>query len=124
MVTLAVEPDRTFSDYRREWSEAAISQVRRFDRIVTQRVGALNDRFLARKRPLGEARLLWEIGVQGRDMRSLRTQLGLDSGYVSRLLRSLKSAGLVVVGTDDSDRRVSDRAARISLGSVRTSRAG
>jgi DNA-binding MarR family transcriptional regulator/GNAT superfamily N-acetyltransferase len=92
--------------------ETAISQVRRFNRIVTQRVGALNDRFLARKRPLGEARLLWEIGSQGRAVRSLRTQLGLDSGYVSRLLRSLEAAGLVVVGADDSDRRV--RVARLT----------
>ena len=91
---------------------AAISQVRRFNRIVTQRVGALNDRFLARNRPLGEARLLWEIGVQGRDVRSLRTQLELDSGYVSRLLRSLEAAGLVVVGSKDSDRRV--RVARLT----------
>ncbi len=86
--------------------ESAIAQVRRFNRVVTQRVGALSDRFLARKRPLGEARLLWEIGVQGRDVRSLRTQLGLDSGYVSRLLRSLEAAGLVAVGPKDSDRRV------------------
>jgi DNA-binding MarR family transcriptional regulator/GNAT superfamily N-acetyltransferase len=91
---------------------AAISQVRRFNRIVTQRVGALNDRFLARNRPLGEARLLWEIGLRERDVRSLRTQLGLDSGYVSRLLRSLEAAGLVVVGSKDSDRRV--RVARLT----------
>jgi DNA-binding MarR family transcriptional regulator/GNAT superfamily N-acetyltransferase len=92
--------------------QPAISQVRRFNRVVTQRVGALNDRFLARKRPLGEARLLWEIGPQGRDVRSLRTQLGLDSGYVSRLLRSLEAAGLVVVGPKASDRRV--RVARLT----------
>lgn len=92
--------------------QPAISQVRRFNRVVTQRVGALNDRFLARNRPLGEARLLWEIGPRGRDVRSLRTQLGLDSGYVSRLLRSLEAAGLVVVGSKDSDRRV--RVARLT----------
>src|SRR5216683_1280262 len=75
-----------------------ISEVRRFNRTVTQRVGALNDRFLARNRSLGEARLLWEIGAEGRDVRSLRAQLELDSGYVSRLLRSLEAAGLVSVG--------------------------
>jgi hypothetical protein len=40
-----------------------VAQVRRFNRIVTQRVGALNDRFLARDRSLGEARVLWEIGA-------------------------------------------------------------
>jgi DNA-binding MarR family transcriptional regulator/GNAT superfamily N-acetyltransferase len=94
-----------------------ISQARRFNRIVTQRVGALNDRFLARDRPLGEARLLWEIGAEGRDLRSLRTQLELDSGYLSRLLRSLEASGLVTVGPKESDKRV--RIARLTpLGSA------
>ena len=89
-----------------------VSQVRRFNRIVTQRVGALNDRFLARNRSLGEARLLWEIGAEGRDVRSLRAQLELDSGYMSRLLRSLEGAGLVTVGPMKSDKRV--RVARLT----------
>lgn len=89
-----------------------ISQARRFNRIVTQRVGALNDHFLARDRSLGEARLLWEIGPEGRDVRALRTQLGLDSGYLSRLLRSLETAGLITVGLKKSDKRV--RIARLT----------
>ena len=89
-----------------------ISEVRRFNRIVTQRVGALNDHFLSRDRSVGEARLLWEIGPEGRDVRSLRSQLELDSGYVSRLLRSLEAAGLVTVGPDASDKRV--RVARLT----------
>ncbi len=89
-----------------------ISQTRRFNRIVTQRVGALNDRFLARDRPLGEARLLWEIGAEGRDVRSLRAQLELDSGYLSRLLRSLEASGLVTVRPKESDKRV--RIARLT----------
>lgn len=83
-----------------------ISEVRRFNRTVTQRLGALNDRFLARERPLGEARLLWEIGEEGRDVRALRSQLELDSGYLSRLLRSLEGAGLVTVDHSTSDKRV------------------
>jgi DNA-binding MarR family transcriptional regulator/GNAT superfamily N-acetyltransferase len=89
-----------------------VSQVRRFNRIVTQRVGALNDHFLARDRSLGQARLLWEIGADGRDVRSLRSQLDLDSGYVSRLLRSLEADGLVTVGASESDKRV--RVARLT----------
>ncbi len=94
-----------------------IAQARRFNRIVTQRVGALSDRFLARDRPLGEARLLWEIGAASRDVRSLRADLELDSGYVSRLLRSLEAAGLVTVGPKESDKRV--RIARLTtLGSA------
>ena len=89
-----------------------VSQVRGFNRIVTQRVGALNDRFLARDRSLGEARLLWEIGAEGRDVRYLRALLELDSGYLSRLLRSLEAAGLVTVGPKESDKRV--RIARLT----------
>jgi DNA-binding MarR family transcriptional regulator/ribosomal protein S18 acetylase RimI-like enzyme len=89
-----------------------IAQVRRFNRIVTQRVGALDDRFLSRDRPLGEARVLWEIGRQERDVRSLRAQLVLDSGYMSRMLRSLEAAGLVTLGPKKSDRRV--RIARLT----------
>ena len=89
-----------------------VAQVRRFNRTVTQRVGALDDRFLARDRSLGAARLLWEIGADGRDVRTLRTQLDLDSGYLSRLLRSLEAAGLVTVSPKESDQRV--RIARLT----------
>jgi DNA-binding MarR family transcriptional regulator/GNAT superfamily N-acetyltransferase len=89
-----------------------VSQVRRFNRVVTQRVGALEDHYLARGRPLGEARVLWEIGDHGCDVRSLRSRLDLDSGYLSRLLRSLEAAGLVEVGPNERDRRV--RSARLT----------
>jgi DNA-binding MarR family transcriptional regulator/GNAT superfamily N-acetyltransferase len=92
--------------------QAMVSQVRRFNRIVTQRVGALDDRFLARDRPLGEARLLWELGDGERDVRSLRTQLGLDSGYMSRMLHSLEAAGMISLGSNTTDHRV--RTARLT----------
>jgi len=86
--------------------------VRSFNRLITERVGALNDHYLARDRPLGEARLLWEIGQDGCDVRLLRARLGLDSGYLSRLLRSLESSGVVVVEPSPQDRRV--RTARLT----------
>jgi DNA-binding MarR family transcriptional regulator/GNAT superfamily N-acetyltransferase len=89
-----------------------VTQVRRFNRLVTQRVGALDDHLLGRRRPLGEARLLWEIGADGRDVRWLREQLGLDSGYLSRMLRKLEGEGLVAVGPGERDRRV--RTARLT----------
>src|SRR5690242_21881356 len=86
-------------------SDAAVEQVRRFNRVVTERVGALNDRFLGLDRPLGEARLLWEIRrLDGCEVRLLRGRLGLDSGYVSRLLRSLEGAGLIPVSGVNGDR--------------------
>jgi DNA-binding MarR family transcriptional regulator/GNAT superfamily N-acetyltransferase len=83
-----------------------VSRVRRFNRTVTQRVGALDDRFLALNRPLGQARVLWEIGPDGVDVRTLRARLNLDSGYLSRLLRVLENDGLVRVRTSAGDARV------------------
>src|SRR5919198_6168649 len=84
-------------------SDAMVEQVRRFNRTVTERVGALNDHFLGGERPLGEARLLWEVGPEGCEVRLLRARLGLDSGYLSRLLRSLETAGLVTVAAGAGD---------------------
>src|SRR5919204_775386 len=92
--------------------DVMVQQVRRFNRVVTERVGALNDHFLGRERPLGEARLLWEIGLEACEVRLLRARLGLDSGYLSRLLRSLEGAGLVSVAAGAGDRRL--RVARLT----------
>lgn len=78
-----------------------VAAVRRFNRTVTQRVGALDDEYMARGRPLAQARLLWEIGIEGAEVAALRARLGLDSGYLSRLLRALESDGLVAVGPGD-----------------------
>jgi DNA-binding MarR family transcriptional regulator/GNAT superfamily N-acetyltransferase len=75
--------------------ENQIRQVRNFNRAVTQRIGALSDDYLGRGRPLGESRLLFEIGRSGADLRDLRARLALDSGYLSRMLRSLEAQGLV-----------------------------
>src|SRR6476469_10382623 len=83
-----------------------VARVRSFNRAVTQRVGALDEQFLGRGRPLGEARLLWEIGTDGAEIRQLRQRLGMDSGYASRLLRSLEAQGLVEVTKATGDRRV------------------
>lgn len=82
-----------------------VQQVRLFNRMVTQRVGALNESYLQRGRPLGEARLIFETGVAGADVRTLRARLGLDSGYLSRLLRSLEEQRLVSIRSQAGDRR-------------------
>ncbi len=92
--------------------DETIAAVRSFNRTVTERVGALNDHYLARDRPLGQARVLWELGDTGCEVRVLRARLGLNSGYLSRLLRSLEAAGLVTVGPTDTDGRV--RAAHLT----------
>jgi DNA-binding MarR family transcriptional regulator/GNAT superfamily N-acetyltransferase len=82
-----------------------IERVRDFNRYYTRRLGVLSDHYLGQDRPLGEARLLFEIG-DGADLRDLRSRLGLDSGYLSRLLRALTGQGLIEVGPHPADRRV------------------
>jgi DNA-binding MarR family transcriptional regulator/GNAT superfamily N-acetyltransferase len=82
-----------------------VQQVRRFNRLVTQRVGALEANYLRRGRPLGEARLIFETGADGVEVRALRNKLGLDSGYLSRLMQSLKTQGLITVKQETGDGR-------------------
>lgn len=85
---------------------AAVRRVRDFNRMVGERIGTLDDRFLGRSRPYGESRVLWEIGTDGTEVRELRSRLGLDSGYLSRVLRALERARLVRVTVDAADGRV------------------
>jgi DNA-binding MarR family transcriptional regulator len=83
-----------------------VEQVRRFNRLVTRRIGALSDDYLSRGRPLGEARLIFEVGAAGgTDLGRLRSMLGLDSGYMSRLLRSLEAQEMVEVRRKVGDGR-------------------
>src|SRR3954468_9726531 len=90
----------------------SLEQVRSFNRTVTERVGALQDSYLASGRPLGADRVLWEIG-DGTDLRALRSRLGLGSGHLSRLVGALAREGLVEVapGADRRPRSVALTAA-------------
>jgi len=82
-----------------------IAVVRRFNRSYTQRIGVLEESFLGMWMPLGPARLLFEIGAAPATVQALRSRLGLDSGYLSRLLRTLERDGLIEVAPDPGDRR-------------------
>jgi DNA-binding MarR family transcriptional regulator len=85
-------------------AEADIARVRSFNRLVTRQAGVVSDRHLGR-RPFGETRVLYEIGLEGASPRDLRARLGLDSGYLSRLLGALEREGLVESAPDPADRR-------------------
>ena len=87
-------------------SERDIASARSFNRLVTRQTGALNDRHLDR-RPLAELRVLFEIGAEDATPRDIRTRLGLDSGYVSRMIGALKRDGLITAEPDPADRRTS-----------------
>lgn len=85
--------------------DSALATLRAFNRSFTQRIGVLDDSFMASGRPVGAARLLFEIGLDGAGVLDLRRRLGLDSGYVSRMLRDLERDDLVVVAPDPDDAR-------------------
>lgn len=87
-------------------SDPQTDAVRRFNRAVTRRIGVLTDNYLGRDRPWAESRLIFEVGPGGADVRTLRERLALDSGYLSRLLRSLEAQGLVVSRPTKDDARV------------------
>ncbi|SRR5579875_695637 len=84
-------------------ADEPVVRARRFLGLVAARLVALEGAG-ARRSP-GESRVLAEIGPTGCQLRALRRRLGLDAGYLSRLLRSLEGAGLVTVGPDTTDRR-------------------
>ncbi len=74
--------------------------------MFTQMSGLLERSYLGRGRSLAASRLIFEIGEEGAEIRELRHRLGLDSGYISRLLRRLERESLVTIVADSRDRRV------------------
>lgn len=82
-----------------------VTAFRRFNRYFTRRIGVLDDHYLGQNRPLGEARLLFEIG-DGASLRDLRARLGLDAGYLSRMARALEAQGMVRLSAHPRDNRL------------------
>ncbi|PAZ12679.1 GNAT family N-acetyltransferase [Streptomyces sp. SA15] len=85
-----------------------VAALRRFNRYFTRRIGVLDDHYLGQDRPLGEARLLFEIheSASGASLRELRTRLGLDAGYLSRMAKALEAQGLVRMSVHPGDNRL------------------
>src|SRR5690348_15851056 len=79
---------------------AAVLQIRRFNRTVAERIGGVHDRFLHHRRPMNEARLIWEIGREGEELRTLRMRLGLDSGYLKIGRASCRERGEFAVARE------------------------
>lgn len=86
----------------------SIAQIREFNRFYTSRIGVLGEGYLQTPYSLTQARLIYELAQQRRTRwKELLDRLGLDPGYLSRLLRSLEKHGLLTRSASAKDRRVS-----------------
>lgn len=84
-----------------------IEAMRRFGRFYTRYLGALNEGLLNSPFSLTEARVLYEIAHhEATDAATLCAELGLDTGYMSRVLNSLEAKALVAKSSATHDRRV------------------
>jgi DNA-binding MarR family transcriptional regulator/GNAT superfamily N-acetyltransferase len=86
----------------------AVRAVRRFSRFYTRRIGVLQEGLLGGPLSLTEARVVYELAQRDADTASrLGADLGLDAGYLSRILRGLQDRGLIARHTDATDGRQS-----------------
>lgn len=83
-----------------------IEAVRRFNRFYTRQIGVLEDGFLRSPFSLAQARVIYELAHHEQATATrLARELGLDPGYLSRLLRGLAEQGLVSKRSSEEDRR-------------------
>ena len=83
-----------------------VTAVRRFSRFYTRRLGLLHEGLLGSPFSLTEGRLIYELAqMEGATARELGTELGLDSGYLSRILQSFEERGLITRRSSETDRR-------------------
>ena len=86
-----------------------VENVRRFNRFYTRQIGVLNGGFLQSSFSLTEVRVLYEIAHRERTAASeIIRDLGIDAGYLSRILRAFHRKGLVAKRTSSDDRRQID----------------
>jgi DNA-binding MarR family transcriptional regulator/predicted N-acetyltransferase YhbS len=87
---------------------ARVAGVRQFNRFYTRQIGLLRQGMVGTPFSLTEGRVLYEIGRRGTvTAAELATELTLDPGYLSRLLRGFITSGLAVSTRSAADRRQS-----------------
>jgi DNA-binding MarR family transcriptional regulator/N-acetylglutamate synthase-like GNAT family acetyltransferase len=84
-----------------------VAAVREFNRFYTQRIGVLAEAYLKSPFSLTEARVIYELAQHDATTATdVCKELGLDAGYLSRILRGLKKRGQIETKPSDTDRRL------------------
>jgi DNA-binding MarR family transcriptional regulator/GNAT superfamily N-acetyltransferase len=88
--------------------EARVGAVRQFNRFYTQQIGVLHEKLLRSPFSIAEARVIYELAHQeSSTATALVTELGLDPGYLSRIVRDLKRRSLIKKQPSETDGRKS-----------------
>jgi DNA-binding MarR family transcriptional regulator/GNAT superfamily N-acetyltransferase len=83
-----------------------IEAVRRFNRFYTRQIGLLREGLLRSPFTLAEARVIYELAQRAQTTATeLGQELGMDAGYLSRIVRELEGRGLIERRPSDLDRR-------------------
>ncbi|HEY2466837.1 MAG TPA: helix-turn-helix domain-containing GNAT family N-acetyltransferase [Terracidiphilus sp.] len=86
-----------------------VASFRQFNRAYTRFLGTLNDRYLHTDFSLAEGRVLYELATHpSLQAKEIADALGLDAGYLSRILAKFKKAGFVSRATSNHDRRAAN----------------
>src|ERR1700735_5166179 len=87
---------------------SAVAAIRHFNRFYTRRIGVLREGLLQSPFSLAQARVLYELAHrQNPAARALARDLGLDAGYLSRILKGFGKRGLVRRARSEADGRQS-----------------
>lgn len=86
--------------------DSSVAVFRGFNRFYTRLIGVLDERLIESGFSLTEARVLFELGVRAdRSAGEIASELSIDPGYLSRILRKLEDGGLLDRSTAPGDAR-------------------
>ena len=87
-------------------SDPAVAAIRRFNRFYTRKIGVLEQNLLHSPYSLTEARVLFELAQQdGMTAKEIGAKLGLDAGYLSRIVHAFTEKNLITRKASPTDKR-------------------